>query len=79
MSKTMRCPNCGNYVEGKKIKSYSDKVARQGAKSLVHGAISVGAQQQVLPNWRHRLKHLSLPKMSKNISTCIVNMPMRVK
>jgi len=42
MSKTMRCPNCGNYVEGKKIKSYSNKVARQGAKSLVHGATSVG-------------------------------------
>ena len=38
----MRCPNCGNYVEGKKIKSYSNKVARQGAKSLVHGATSVG-------------------------------------
>ena len=38
----MQCPNCGNYVEGKKIKSYSNKVARQGAKSLVHGATSVG-------------------------------------
>jgi len=38
----MQCPNCGNFVEGKKIKSYSNKVARQGAKSLVHGATSVG-------------------------------------
>jgi len=42
MAKTMRCPQCGNYVEGKKIKSYSNKVARQGAKSLVHGATSMG-------------------------------------
>ena len=42
MDKTMQCPNCGNYVEGKKIKSYSNKVARQGAKSLVHGATSMG-------------------------------------
>lgn len=38
----MRCPQCGNYVEGNKIKSYSNKVARQGAKSLVHGATSMG-------------------------------------
>ena len=42
MDKKMQCPHCGNYVEGKKIKSYSNKVARQGAKTLVHGATSMG-------------------------------------
>ena len=42
MAKTMQCPQCGNYVEGKKTKSYANKVARQGAKSLVHSVTGVG-------------------------------------
>lgn len=37
-----KCPHCGNIVEGKKIKSYTNKVARQGAKSSVHMATSAG-------------------------------------
>ena len=41
----MQCPQCGNYVEGKKTKSYANKVARQGAKSLVHSVTGVGATE----------------------------------
>ena len=36
------CPHCGNYVQATKVKSYSNKVARQGAKSAVHLATSSG-------------------------------------
>lgn len=36
------CPHCGNYVQARKVKSYSNKVARQGAKSAVHMATSAG-------------------------------------
>ena len=42
MNITQRCPNCGNYIEGRKIKSYTNKVARQGAKTAVHTLTSVG-------------------------------------
>ena len=36
------CPHCGNYVQARKVKSYSNKVTRQGAKSAVHMATSAG-------------------------------------
>lgn len=38
-----QCPKCGNWVEGKRIQSYTKKVAKTGVKSLVNGAASVGA------------------------------------
>lgn len=37
-----RCPKCGNIVEGKVVKTYTNKVARQGAKSAVHMATGMG-------------------------------------
>ena len=37
-----KCPNCGNIVEGKKVKTYTNKVTRQGAKSAVHMVTSAG-------------------------------------
>lgn len=39
---TERCPHCGNVVEGKAVKTYTNKVARQGAKSAVHMATGMG-------------------------------------
>lgn len=39
---TQQCPHCGNWVEGKKVKSYTNKVTRQGAKTAVHMATSAG-------------------------------------
>lgn len=36
------CPHCGNIVEGKKVKTYANKVTRQGAKTAVHMATSAG-------------------------------------
>lgn len=39
---TEKCPHCGNVVEGKKIKTYTNKVTRQGAKTAVHMATSAG-------------------------------------
>lgn len=36
------CPHCGNYVQATRVKSYSNKVTRQGAKSAVHMATSAG-------------------------------------
>lgn len=42
MSKIQVCPHCGNHVEGKRIQSYSKKVAKTGVKSVVNGAASVG-------------------------------------
>lgn len=36
------CPHCGNYVKATKVKSYANKVARQGTKSAVHMATSAG-------------------------------------
>lgn len=38
-----KCPHCGNIVEGRKIKSYVNKLTRQGAKSAAHSLTSVGA------------------------------------
>lgn len=38
-----KCPHCGNIVEGRKIKSYVNKLTRQGAKSAAHSFTSVGA------------------------------------
>ena len=43
MSKIQVCPHCGNHVEGKRIQSYSKKVAKTGVKSVVNDATSVGA------------------------------------
>lgn len=43
MSIIQQCPHCGNHVEGKRIQSYSKKVAKTGVKSVVNGATSVGA------------------------------------
>lgn len=37
------CPHCGNHVQATKVKSYSNKVTRQGVKSAVHGLTGVGA------------------------------------
>lgn len=37
-----KCPKCGNIVEGKVVKTYTNKVARQGAKSAVHMATGMG-------------------------------------
>lgn len=37
-----KCPKCGNIVEGKAVKTYTNKVARQGAKSAVHMATGMG-------------------------------------
>ena len=39
---TERCPHCGNVVEGKVVKTYTNKVARQGAKSAVHMVTGMG-------------------------------------
>lgn len=39
---TGTCPHCGNVVEGKAVKSYTNKVARQGAKSAVHMVTKMG-------------------------------------
>lgn len=39
---TQQCPHCGNIVEGKKVKTYTNKVTRQGAKTAVHMATSAG-------------------------------------
>lgn len=39
----MKCPHCGNYVEPTRVKSYSNKVTRQGVKTAVHGLTGVGA------------------------------------
>lgn len=41
MSIIQQCPNCGNYVEGKRIQSYPKKVAKTGVKSLI-GSIFPG-------------------------------------
>ena len=38
-----RCPHCGNIVEGHKIKSYVNKLTRQGAKSAAHSLTGIGA------------------------------------
>lgn len=38
-----RCLHCGNIVEGHKIKSYVNKLTRQGAKSAAHSLTGVGA------------------------------------
>jgi len=38
-----KCPHCGNIVEGHKIKSYVNKLTRQGAKSAAHSITRVGA------------------------------------
>ena len=38
-----KCPSCGNYVEGKRLQSYTKKVTKTGVKSIVNGAASVGA------------------------------------
>ena len=38
-----QCPKCGNWVEGRRVQSYTKKVAKTGVKSLVNGAASVGA------------------------------------
>ena len=38
-----KCPHCGNIVEGHKIKSYVNKLTRQGAKSAAHSLTGVGA------------------------------------
>lgn len=43
-----RCPKCGNIVEGKVVKTYTNKVARQGAKSAVHMATGWAAWVLVL-------------------------------
>jgi len=43
MSKTQKCPHCGNYIEGKRIQSYTKKVVKTGVKSAVNAATSVGA------------------------------------
>ena len=37
-----KCPKCGNIVEGKVVKTYTNKVARQGAKSAVHMVTGMG-------------------------------------
>ena len=37
-----KCPKCGNIVEGKVVKAYTNKVARQGAKSAVHMVTGMG-------------------------------------
>ena len=39
-----RCPKCGNIVEGKVVKTYTNKIARQGAKSAVHMATGMGGK-----------------------------------
>lgn len=41
MSIIQQCPNCGNYVEGKRIQSYSKKVAKTGVKRVANGFTSV--------------------------------------
>lgn len=38
-----RCLHCGNIVEGHKIKSYVNKLTRQGAKTAAHSLTGVGA------------------------------------
>lgn len=40
--KTETCPRCGNIVEGRKVKSYTNKVTRQGVKAAVHMGTTVG-------------------------------------
>ncbi len=42
MSSTKKCPHCGNYVEGKRIQSYTKKVTKTGVKTLATGATSIG-------------------------------------
>ena len=44
MSEEVRvCPHCGNHVQATRVKSYSNKVTRQGVKTAVHGVTGVGA------------------------------------
>ncbi len=38
-----KCPHCGNIVEGHKIKSYVNKLTRQGAKTYARSLIGGGA------------------------------------
>lgn len=38
-----QCPECGNWVEGKKRASYTKKLAKTGVKTAVNSAASIGA------------------------------------
>lgn len=44
MSIIQQCPHCGNHVEGKRIQSYSKKVAKTSVKGVVNGMASAAAK-----------------------------------